>query len=238
MSSSLGKIEVLSSGSSGNCLVLYDSEGYYLIVDVGLIWDKIVKGINYELSSCVSVLCSHVHKDHSRSLAKFIGLGIPCYGNEDVCFHYKGCNLTRDKFNVSNFTISTFEVPHNVPNNAFIIDAIDNVRILYITDTSGTTQHVENVNCAIVEANWDAGTMFDNVLNDVASKSNYSDHQSLDKCIEYLKQIKTPALKTVVLWHLSSSNINAIEAKKRVINEVGIENVYVAQSGLTINLCK
>ena len=97
MSSSLGKIEVLSSGSSGNCLVLYDSEGYYLIVDGGLIWDKIVKGINYELSSCVSVLCCHVHKDHSRSLAKFIGLGIPCDGNEDVCFHYKGCNLTRPK---------------------------------------------------------------------------------------------------------------------------------------------
>lgn len=187
---------------------------------------------------CLQPSISRRHLDHTKSLGYFIKLCIPCYGNQDVCSKFIGCKLLPKTLSVDGFTIHTFEVPHNVPNNAFIIDTIDNVRILYITDTSGTTQHVEDVNCAIVEANWDAGTMFDNVLNDVASKSNYSDHQSLDKCIEYLKQIKTPALKTVVLWHLSSSNINAIEAKKRVINEVGIENVYVAQSGLTINLCK
>lgn len=59
MDGSLGKIEVLSSGSSGNCLVLYDSLGKYLIIDVGLTWDKIAKGINYELSDCVGALCTH-----------------------------------------------------------------------------------------------------------------------------------------------------------------------------------
>jgi phosphoribosyl 1,2-cyclic phosphodiesterase len=234
----VGHIDVLSSGSSGNCLVLYDSQGKYIIVDVGIIWDKIAKGINYKMNDCVTVLVSHVHKDHVRSLSHLIGLGIPCYGNEDVCAHYKGCDLIADTIQIGGFKVRTFSVPHNVPNNAFVIDTIDNIRVLYVTDTSEAKQHVENVNCAIVEANWDAGVMFDNVVNDVVSKSNYNDHQSLDKCIEYLKQINNDSLNTVVLWHLSNTNINAQEAKERVQQEVGIDNVFIAKAGLTINLSK
>lgn len=171
-----------------------------------------------------------------RSLSKFIDLGIPCYANEEVCEHYNGCIFIADVITIGNFSVETFAVPHNVKNNAFVIDTADNVRILYVTDTSGVEQYVDNVNCAIIEANWDAGTMFDNVLNDVPSKSNYSDHQSLDKCIDYLKHIKSDTLNTIILWHLSSSNINAQEAKQRVMEEVGIPNVIVAKAGITIEL--
>lgn len=238
MSGYIGHIDILSSGSSGNCLVLYNSLKRYVIVDVGIVWDKIAKGINYKLDECKLVLSSHIHKDHTRSLSKFIDLGVPCYGNEEACNHYKGCNLLSTSIDVEDFKVQAFEVPHNVQNSAFIIDTSDEVRVLYITDTSGTKHYVDNVNCAIIEANWDAGTMFDNVVNDVVSKSNYNDHQSLDECIEYLKHIKSESLKTVILWHLSSTNINAKEAQERVKREVGIDNVIIAKSGTTINLTK
>lgn len=187
---------------------------------------------------CLQPSISRRHLDHTKSLDYFIKLCIPCYGNQDVCSKFIGCKLLPKTLSVDGFTIHTFEVPHNVPNNAFVIDTQDNLRILYITDTSGTTHYVDNVNCAIIEANWDSGTMFDNVLNDVQSKSNYSDHQSLDKCIEYLKQINNESLNTVILWHLSNTNINAKEAIERVKTEVGISNVFVAKAGLTINLIK
>ena len=234
--SSLGHIDVISSGSSGNCLVLYDSKGYYLIIDVGVTWDKIAKGINYELCKCNAILASHRHRDHVKSLSKFIDLGISCYGNEDICSRYKGCNLITDTLQIGNFKVSTFPVGHDVPNNAFVIDTQDNVRVLYLTDAKELCFDVENVNCAIIEANWDADTMFDNAMNGIMTESQFNNHQSLDACISFLKKANNPSLHTVVLWHLSSTNINAEVAKERVQQEVGIQNVIVAKAGITIEL--
>ena len=75
------------------------------------------------------------HQDHVKSLDYFINLGIPCYGNKDVCSMHKGCIELPNVLKVDGFKVQTFELVHNVPNNAFIIDTSDGIRILYCTDT-------------------------------------------------------------------------------------------------------
>ena len=66
-------IKVISSGSSGNSLVIYDSRGKYIIVDVGLPYNQIISSLNYDLTNCVSIFCTHDHfSDHTKSLDKFI----------------------------------------------------------------------------------------------------------------------------------------------------------------------
>lgn len=231
------KIIVHGSGSSGNCLAIYDSRGKYILLDVGLPHKEILQGLNYDINDCVSVICSHNHfADHTKSLDNFIKLGIPCYGNQDICDHHKGCNLLPKVLKIDGFKIQNFELVHNVPNNAFIVDTIDNVRILYCTDTEFIPKRVKNVNYAIIECNHDYDEMIDNAVNDEFSMSHYENHHSLQNCIEYLQAIYNPRLRGIILWHLSEANINAKKAVEKVQEELGFDNVVYAKKNVIMPL--
>ena len=233
------RIKIFGSGSSGNSLAIYDSNGRYIIVDVGLPHKEILRCLNYDLSNCVSVLCSHNHiSDHTKSLGYFIKLGIPCYGNQDICNNHEGCMILPKILKVDGFKVQNFELVHNVPNNAIIIDTVDGIRILYCTDTEYIPKRVKGVHYAIIECNHDEEHIIDNAMDDIYSMSHYENHQSIDRCIEYLKAIYSTNLQGVILWHMSGSNIDANKAKMRVQDELGFSNVYVAQKGLEVELLK
>ena len=178
------------------------------------------------------------HQDHVKSLDYFINLGIPCYGNKDVCRIHKGCIELPNVLKVDGFKVQTFELVHNVPNNAFIIDTSDGIRILYCTDTQYIPKIVKRVHYAIIECNNNFDTIVDNAMEGDMTMSNFKEHQNINDCIEYLKRIYNVDLQQVVLWHLSSTNINPNEAVKRVRRELGFENVVYAQRGLEIELVK
>ena len=178
------------------------------------------------------------HKDHVKSLDYFINLGIPCYGNKDVCSIHKGCIELPNVLKVDGFKVQTFELVHDVPNNAFVIDTSDGIRILYCTDTQYIPKIVKRVHYAIIECNNNFDTIVDNAMEGDMTMSNFKEHQNINDCIEYLKRIYNVDLQQVVLWHLSSTNINPNEAVKRVRRELGFENVVYAQRGLEIELVK
>lgn len=233
------KIKVLSSGSSGNCLAIYDKRGKYVLLDVGLQHNEILKKLNYDLKDCVSILCSHNHvADHTKSLDYFIKLGIPCYGNQDICDHHKYCNLLPKLLNIDGFKVQNFELVHNVPNNAFIVDTIDGIRILYCTDTEYVPKRVKGVHYAIIECNHDIDCMIDNAMDDIYSMSHYENHQSLDNCIEYLKSIYSTKIQGVILWHMSDTNIDANKAVKKTKEELGFNNIFVAEKNFVLPLQK
>ena len=178
------------------------------------------------------------HQDHVKSLDYFINLGIPCYGNKDVCSIHKGCIELPNVLKVDGFKVQTFELVHDVPNNAFVIDTSDGIRILYCTDTQYIPKIVKRVHYAIIECNNNFDTIVDNAMEGDMTMSNFKEHQNINDCIEYLKRIYNVDLQQVVLWHLSSTNINPNDAVKRVRRELGFENVVYAQRGLEIELVK
>lgn len=234
----MSKLKILSSGSSGNCVAVYDSRGKYILLDVGLGYKDILNGLNWNLSNCVSTFTSHIHRDHSKALAHFIEAGVPCFSNQDVCDHYKGCQFLDRMVKVDGFKAQTFDLVHNAPNNAFIVDTFDGIRILYCTDTQYIPKRVKGVNCAIIECNHDEDTIIDNMCEGVDSRSQFENHHSLDRCIEYLKSIYSADLTSVILWHPSGTNLNKKEAVRRVKEELGFEAVYMAEKGLELEICK
>lgn len=234
----MNKILINGSGSSGNNLII-DSNGKKLLIDLGLDHKDILKSCDFKMDDFVAALCSHSHLDHCKSLDKFLKFGIPCYANSDVCSKYPRCNALPKIMQLGGeFTIQHFELVHNVPNNAFIIDTSDGIRILYCTDTQYIPKIVKRVNYAIIECNSDFDTIVDNAMDGDMTMSNFKEHQNINDCIEYLKRIYNVDLQQVVLWHLSSTNINPNEAVKRVRQELGFENVVYAQRGLEIELVK
>ena len=178
------------------------------------------------------------HTDHVKSLDYFINLGIPCYGNKDVCSIHKGCIELPKVLNVNGFKIQTFELVHDVPNNALIIDTEDGIRILYCTDTKRIPKKVKGVHYACIECNNDQDTILDNAMCDVFTKSKPENHQSLCECVRYLKAIDKSNLQCIVLWHMSMSNINENKAIDTIKREVGFDNVVVADSGTQIEIQK
>ena len=178
------------------------------------------------------------HIDHVKSLDYFINLGIPCYGNKDVCSIHKGCIELPRVLNVDGFKVQTFELVHNAPTNAFVIDTDDGIRILYCTDTKRIPKKVKGVHYAAIECNYDQDTIIDNEMEDVFTKSKPENHQSLDECIRYLKAIDKVNLQCIVLWHMSMTNIDENKAVDTIKREVGFDNVVVADSGMEIEIQK
>lgn len=235
----MSKIKILSSGSHGNCALVYDSRGKCLMLDMGLPWQEILQGLNYDLASVSLALASHNHHaDHTKSIVHCINSGIPTFANQDVCDHYKGCQLLDRMVKVDGFKVQTFDLVHNAPNSAFIVDTFDGIRILYCTDTQYVPKRVKGVNCAIIECNHDEATIISNMCEGVESRSQFENHHSLDRCIEYLKSIYSADLTSVILWHPSGTNLNKKEAVRRVKEELGFEAVYMAEKGLELEICK
>ena len=178
------------------------------------------------------------HIDHVKSLDYFINLGIPCYGNKDVCDAHNGCIELPNVLKVDGFKVQNFELVHNVPTNAFIIDTDDGIRILYCTDTKRIPKKVKGVHYACIECNYDQNTRIDNAMEDVFTKSKPENHQSLDECIRYLKAINNVNLQCIILWHMSMTNIDENKAIAMVKRELGFDNVIAANKGDIVELVK
>lgn len=233
------RLKILSSGSQGNCALIYDSRGKCVMLDMGLSWQEILHGLNYDLASVSLALASHNHHaDHTKSIVHCINSGIPTFANKDVCNHYKDCQFLDRMVKVDGFKVQTFGLIHNVENNAFIVDTPDLIRVLYCTDTQYIPKRVKGVNVAIIECNHDEDTIIDNMCEGVESRSQFENHHSLDRCIEYLKSIYSADLTSVILWHPSGTNLNKKEAVRRVKEELGFEAVYMAEKGLELEICK
>ena len=178
------------------------------------------------------------HIDHVKSLDYFINLGIPCYGNKDVCSIHKGCIELPKVLKVDGFKVQNFELVHDVPNNAFIIDTDDGIRILYCTDTKRIPKKVKGVHYAAIECNFDQDTIIDNEMEGVFTKSKPENHQSLNECIRYLKAINNVNLQCIILWHMSMTNIDENKAIAMVKRELGFDNVIAANKGDIVELVK
>lgn len=178
------------------------------------------------------------HTDHVKSLDYFINLGIPCYGNKDVCDAHNGCIELPKVLKVDGFKVQTFELVHDVPNNAFVIDTDDGIRILYCTDTKRIPKKVKGVHYAAIECNYDQDTIIDNEIEDVFTKSKPENHQSLCECARYLKAIDKSNLQCIILWHMSMTNIDEKKAVDTIKRDVGFDNVVVADSGMEIEIQK
>ena len=53
-------LRCLASGSQGNAYIL-ESNGEQLLLELGIRWQEILKGLNYKLGDVVGVLVSHSH---------------------------------------------------------------------------------------------------------------------------------------------------------------------------------
>lgn len=224
-------VRCIGTGSSGNCYALYDNDGRILLLDLGLARKQILRGIDFNVSDVVGCVVSHEHGDHSKSVKDFENMGIK------VWKPFNESNLT-DCMKFGGFAVQCFPLPHNgVANFGFYINA-DGQKILYLTDYEYCRFSFNSlaVNHIICECNYQKELVGRDLPN---YEHKIRGHCPLDTCKSFIKTNKTPALRTVILCHMSSDSCNAEECLAEVQNVVGEGvNVVVARKGLEVELSK
>lgn len=145
------------------------------------------------------------------------------YANE----HYAVALEPLKKHWNGDIAITPFNVPHeDVENYAYIISEKSIGKMLYMVDCEYCPYDLSEQNLSIiaVECNYDKRY----IGEDAGNRSHvFLGHMELQTCLEFLEVNKSPALRQVILCHLSQSgNADAdhfLEVAKKVVGcEVNI----------------
>lgn len=234
----MATLSVIGSSSDGNSYIL-STQDEQLIVELGVSWDKIMRALNYDLARVNSALVTHSHLDHSKSIPNALKYGLSVYSCEDVQSTHKGVKVLKKGVKTrigKGFVVQPIPLQHSVETYGYLITHTEFGKLLFITDTSSFPHKLNNVNVMCIEANYSEDIAIDNMCNGFDNRSLSANHLEINDTIDAIKRNYSPSLNAVVLLHLSSGNSNAKEFEQRVKDEIGFNNVYVADSGIIIDL--
>ena len=245
-------LKVLGSSSAGNCYLL-ENEKETLIIEAGLRFDAIKRGLKFNLRKVAGCLVSHEHGDHCKGAKEMLAAGINIYASAGT---HKGINgfMKFDRthrqidvtpgvqFYVGSFRIIPFDVKHDAQQpTGFLINHEETGTILFVTDTYYVANTFKGLNNVIVEANFCQkildGRMAAGESPDFLRNRIFKSHMSLTTCKDLLRANDLSNVNNIVLIHLSDSNSDAKRFQKEVTEVTG-KVVHIAEPGLTVNFSK
>lgn len=242
------KLKILGSGSSGNSYALIADNGEILAIEAGCKFMDFKKMIDWKISNVVGCIVTHEHLDHARYIKDFMQSGIPVYtafetqsALETITGERTIALSPNKSYQISSFTVVPFNVPHDteIECYGYLIKHEEMGKLLFLTDLEYckydfSSMKVEQI---MVEANYS----MDLVDRD---EPNYEyrlrGHMSLDTTLKFISTNDNPALRNVVLIHLSDKSGYPALFKQKTEETVKYgANVYIAEKGLEVdmNLC-
>lgn len=236
------KLKVLGSGSSGNCYIL-ESDTETLIIEAGVHFMEVKRALNFNVRKIKAVIVTHIHSDHHFYWYEYARAGIPVF--EPFRNNEQSLKFADSQFRIRAFPNKSKDGHWFHGNNdgtecpcyGFYIKHPDIGNLVYVTDTECVRWRFSNVNHILVEAN------YSNVLIDNEA-SNYSHvlrgHMSLQTALDFILTNDNPALRNVVLLHLSDKNADSAEFLRKIKETVKYSaDCYIAEKGLEVdlNLC-
>lgn len=226
------EIDVLASGSKGNCYRVSDGTSS-LLLECGIPFSMIQRGLHFHTSSISGCLVTHRHGDHAKSAAEMIRRGIHIYGPEDVAAHYFGTIVLQPltRYSIDSFEVTAISVIHDVPCYSYLVySQVTEETLVYITDTPYLPYTIPGINYLMIEANHSKSLMRLNAQNGVMYRSLaeriVKTHMSIESAMELIKSNDMRNCKQIHLLHLSDSNSDAASFRTAVEKLTGAE-VYV-----------
>jgi phosphoribosyl 1,2-cyclic phosphodiesterase len=240
-------LEIIGTGSSGNCYLFKPEIGKSLIIDCGVNFKKVKEAINFDINSICGVLQTHSHGDHSKFTNDFLNAGIDVYmssqNQKEIKIISNRIKIIESKktFWVGGFKVMPFDLKHDVYCLGYVIEHSESGKFCVITDTNYCEYTFKGLNNIIIEANYskeiidrkfgaESGLEF---LRNRILKS----HFSLANCKDMLSANDLTKVNNIVLIHLSDSNSDEKQFQKEVAELTG-KNVTVASNGMKINFNK
>jgi len=212
----------LASSSSGNCYVVSDG-GTTILLECGISFRRIKKGLGFDLSAIRACLVSHEHKDHSKSVMELIKSGVEVFASEGTA-NALGCDLIspvgdRVQFRVGSLDIVPFATFHDAaePLGFLIHSRADGERLAFATDTVNLGYRFPGVNLLALEANYDAAILARcERMPEKVRKRVTNSHMEIGTLCQYLRTLDLSSCRALYLLHLS----NAASNEGRFINRV------------------
>lgn len=232
-------IKVLASGSAGNCYLL-ETEKEILILECGIRYKDILKGLNFDLSKVVGCLVSHEHKDHCKVVDEIMNASIDVYmsGGTKEGIDFKSSATHRinivkhgKRYKIGGFDVVPFNVEHDVSEPlGFLLQHKELGRILFATDTYYLRNTFINVDHILIECNYS-----EDILEEIPPYRArvLKSHMSLETLKETLKTWELSRTKDITLIHISEGNGEPKRFRKEIEELTGIKT-YVAMPGLEI----
>lgn len=230
-------LHIISSGSIGNNYIL-DCNGEKLILELGLPWKQVLRGLDYKMEGIVGCCVSHQHSDHSFSIPNALSYGLKVFAPPSVCEIYPKCKMVKHmcKYQIGNFWILPLKVPHgDCECFAYHINLPDGQTLLFATDLQEFPYKLSGVNTLMIEVNNCDETVLNNLCDGANINSRPDNHLSLEKALEATRRLYNPKLNKVIALHLSDGNSDENLIKRRFRDELGI-NIFIAESGMNVCL--
>jgi phosphoribosyl 1,2-cyclic phosphodiesterase len=220
------EITALASSSKGNCYRVTDGVTPILL-ECGITYRDIQKGLNFQMSSIAGCLVTHEHGDHCKSIKDVMKAGIDVYASKgtietlNISGHRIKPVKAREQFQLGTWTILPFEVEHDVSEPiGFLLANQQGEKLLFATDTYYIRYKFKGLTHIMVEANYSMDILNENITAGtvpmVMKKRVRKSHFSLENVKEFFKANDLSKVQEIWLLHLSDTNSNADLFKKEI----------------------
>lgn len=228
-------IEILGSGSDGNCYIIHDG-ATNLMIDCGIPMQEIKTKTNFFEEPIEGCLISHSHGDHILSAGDLMKYGIQCYMSFTTLRESKiaqellkarATQIKHNKeFEIGTFTIRPLNLNHDVHCLGFLIYSnVTKERLFFATDTSFIRYVIPPVDYIMIETNYDLDILNSRIQGgdtDMAAKDRLvKSHMSIATAIDWLESQNLSKCRRIYLMHLSEGSSNEEQFKRRVMEATG-----------------
>lgn len=231
------EIQVLASSSKGNCYRVSDGKTP-LLLECGIGFKEIQKGLNFKMSEIAGCLVSHEHQDHCRAVKDVMKAGIDVYASKGTftalgLLTYRTCIIQEIiQFNLGSWTILPFGTVHDAAEPlGFLLANRNGEKLLFATDTAYIKYRFRGLTHIMIEANYQTDVLRNSVEADLVPQEMKvrirRSHFDLENVKEFFKANDLSKVQEIHLLHLSDSNSDA-ELFKREIQETTGKMVFVA----------
>ena len=237
------KIQVLGTGSSGNCYKVEIGTAT-LLLECGLPYKVIQRKLKFKVSEIDACLITHEHIDHAKAIKDLIKAGVDCYmtkgtaealevsGHRVNTFYRSPDRQWQYNFKIlRDLIILPFEAVHDVaePVSFYIKSKKNDESLVFVTDTAYLKYKIPDCDCLMIECNYvkeklDKSARFGNI-NLALRNRIVKNHLSLENLVEALKASDLKSCKKIYLLHLSDSNSDEELIKRTIQETTGIEVV-------------
>lgn len=229
------KIQIIASGSKGNC-TLIESKNTRILIDAGINYPRIKASLeknNIDPKTIDGVIISHTHSDHIGGLASLIKkIDTNVFIKEELfkeikkVIPEKNIQIIEDQnITINDLDIELINASHDVPAFGFIISDGDK-KILYLTDTGYINRRyyekVKNLDAYIIESNHDEKMLMEGPYPYILKQRVISDkgHLSNRYTGSFLNKSIGNKTKYIVLAHISENNNTPELALEQVKDEL------------------
>jgi phosphoribosyl 1,2-cyclic phosphodiesterase len=220
-------VDVIASGSSGNCVVLNDGQSQ-IVFDAGLPYSKLAQKVQF--SKVSGVFITHEHGDHIKAVPELVRRGLSIHMSEGTR-NSKGVKphevVTMKDGQVvesGSWLVRAFNVFHDAAEPLGFLAASKHapIKAIYIADSAYIPYKFPGITHFIVEANYAEDIMDGRDINPMLARRIRNSHFSLDSFKQFIERNVNPDTQEIHMIHLSNLNSDVERFIKEVTEITGV----------------